>query len=65
MFLRLAAAYSGQPITVGADNVMYDLLKEAYFRGLAVAVAYRDFGPDPQAGINKLVLDRVSLVHTV
>jgi hypothetical protein len=38
-------------------------MKEAYFRNLQVQVGYRDFGPDPQAGINKLVIDRVLLTQ--
>jgi hypothetical protein len=38
-------------------------MKEAYFRKLSVQVAYRDFGPDPQAGINKLCIDRVILTQ--
>lgn len=45
------------PVTAG--NLIYDLIKKAYFRKVQVEVGYRDFGPDPQAGINKLVIDRV------
>jgi hypothetical protein len=48
---------------VTSDNLVYDVLKEAYFRKLSVQVAYRDFGPDPQAGINKLCIDRVILTQ--
>ena len=64
VFLRIADPHTGTPITtVTADNLIYDLLKEAYFRKLNVQVAYRDFGPDPQAGINKLCIDRVVLTQ--
>jgi len=61
-FLRIADAHTGAPLhNVTADNLAYDLLKEAYMRNLNVEVGYRDFGPDPQAGINNLCIDRVSL----
>ena len=64
VFLRIADPHTGAPInSVTTDNVLYDTLKEAYFRKLNVQVAYRDFGPDPQAGINKLCIDRVILTQ--
>jgi hypothetical protein len=63
-FLRIADPHTGAPLaSVTSDNPIYDLLKEAYFRKLKVEVGYRDFGPDPQAGINRLCIDRVSLVQ--
>jgi hypothetical protein len=62
VFLRIADAHTGAPLAgVDADNLVFDLMKEAYFRKLNVEVGYRDFGPDPQSGINKLCIDRVSL----
>jgi hypothetical protein len=64
LFVRIADPHTGAPITsVSADNLLYDVLKDAYFRKLTVQVAYRDFGPDPQAGINKLCIDRVILTQ--
>lgn len=64
LFLRIANPHTGMPIPeVNAGNLIYDLLKEAYLRNLTVEVGYRDFGPDPQSGINKLCIDRVSLVQ--
>jgi hypothetical protein len=64
VFLRIADAHSGSPLSdVTAGNLVYDMMKEAYFRKLSVQVAYRDFGPDPQAGINKLCIDRVILTQ--
>jgi len=64
LMLRIADPHTGAPLSdVTEDNLIYDLLKEAYFRNLMVEVGYRDFGPDPQAGINKLVIDRVSLIQ--
>lgn len=64
VFLRIADAHTGAPISsVTTGNLVYDLLKEAYFRKLNAQVAYRDFGPDPQSGINKLCIDRVILTQ--
>ena len=64
VFLRIADAHTGTTISsVTTDNLVYDLMKEAYFRKLNVQVAYRDFGPDPQSGINKLCIDRVILTQ--
>ncbi|NTW83383.1 MAG: hypothetical protein HGB36_08465 [Chlorobiaceae bacterium] len=63
-FLRIADAHTGLPLNgVSTGNLVFDLMKEAYFRKLTVEIGYRDFGPDPQAGINKLCIDRVSLVQ--
>ena len=64
LFLRIADPHTGAPLgSVSAGNLVYDTMKEAYFRNLQVQVGYRDFGPDPQAGINKLVIDRVILTQ--
>lgn len=64
VFVRIANAHNGAPLSnVNAVNLIYDTMKEAYFRNLQVQVGYRDFGPDPQAGINKLVVDRVILTQ--
>jgi hypothetical protein len=62
VILRIADAHTGMPLDgVTTGNLVYDLMKEAYFRKLTVAVGYRDFGLDPQSGINKLCIDRISL----
>lgn len=62
VILRIADPHTGVPLTaVTTGNLVYDLMKQAYFQKLQVEVGYRDFGPDPQAGINKLVIDRVIL----
>jgi hypothetical protein len=64
VILRIADAHTGAPMSsVTAYNLVYDLMKEAYFRKLNVQVAYRDFGLDPQSGINKLCIDRVILTQ--
>ena len=63
VILRIGDAHTGAPIVMTSDNPVYDLLKEAYFRKLTVEVGYRDFGPDPQSGINNLCIDRVSLTQ--
>ena len=62
--VRIADPHTGAPLTdVNSDNLIYDTMKEAYFRNLQVEVGYRDFGPDPQSGINKLCIDRVILTQ--
>jgi hypothetical protein len=65
VFLRIADAHTGASMSsVDAGNLIYDLMKEAYLRKLNIEVGYRDFGYDPQSGINNLVIDRVSLTGT-
>ena len=64
VMVRIANAHTGAPLNgVTTGNLVYDTMKEAYFRQLPVQVGYRDFGPDPQAGINNLAIDRVILVQ--
>jgi hypothetical protein len=64
VIVRIGDARTGASLSgVTAANLIYDTMKEVYFRKLTVQVAYRDFGPDPQAGINKLVIDRVVLTQ--
>lgn len=64
VILRIADPHTGHPLSgVTASNLEYDMMKEAYFRKLQVEVGYRDFGPDPQAGINNLSIDRVILTQ--
>jgi hypothetical protein len=64
IILRIANAHTGLPLAdVAADNVLYDAMKEAYFRDLTIQVGFRDFGPDPQSGIKNLCIDRISLTR--
>jgi hypothetical protein len=64
VFVRIANPHTGAPISsVTADNLLYDVMKDAYFRKLNVQVGYRDFGPDPQSGIDNNVIDRVILTQ--
>jgi hypothetical protein len=64
VILRIADPHTSAPLSaVTSDNLEYDVMKEAYFRNLTVEVGYRDFGPDPQSGINKLCIDRVRLTQ--
>jgi len=64
VILRIADPHTGAPLAgVASFNLVFDLMKQAYFGKLQVEVGYRDFGPDPQAGINKLVIDRVILTQ--
>ena len=64
VFVRIADPHTGAPISsVTTGSLVYDLMKEAYFRNLNVGVGYRDFGPYPQSGINNLCIDRVMLTQ--
>ncbi len=64
VILLIADPHTGAPLHgIDAENLVYDTMKEAYFRNLQVQVGYRDFGFDPQAGIEKLVIDRVILTQ--
>ena len=60
-FVRFCDPETGAQAAVTASSPDYDLLKEAYFRGLRIQVGVRGFGYDPQAGAQKNCLDRVSL----
>jgi len=42
---------------------MYSLLEKAFFQKESVYMGIRDFGFDPQAGIERIILDRVSVNH--
>ena len=58
-FVRFCNPANGAPVALTGDNVLYELLMKAYDKGKSVQVGYYDFGPDPQAGINKNCIDRV------
>src|SRR5436305_5094641 len=60
-FVRLCDPYTGAPAPVTASSPDYDLLKEAYLRDLRIEVGVRNFGYDPQAGVQRNCVDRVSL----
>lgn len=65
ILLRLANSNTGTPISgVTSNNPIFNLMTEAFLRKLNLEVGYRDFGPDPQSGINNLCIDRVSLTST-
>ena len=60
LILRIADAHTGVSMSsVDTSNLIYDLMKEAYLRKLGIQVGYRDFGYDPQSGINNLVIEIV------
>jgi hypothetical protein len=60
-FVRFCDPETGAQGAMTASSLDYDLLKEAYFRGLRIQVGVRGFGYDSQAGAQKNCLDRVSL----
>ena len=48
---------------VVSDNPLYTLMKEACLDKLDLQIGYRDLGPHPESGTDKLAIDRVSLVE--
>jgi hypothetical protein len=61
--LRFGDPHTGDPIQITADNPAYALLLEAFFRDHPLQVGVRDFGYDPQSGIEKIVIDRISVTR--
>lgn len=62
-FVRFGDAYSGKVGALSANYPMYALIQQAFFLNQKVEIGVRDFGPDPQSGIQKLIIDRVSVVR--
>ncbi len=60
---RFGDPYTGQSMILTADNPMYALIQQAYFQNQSVELGVRDFGFDPQAGVEKIIIDRVSVHH--
>jgi hypothetical protein len=59
--IRLCDPATGAVSPVKADDPLYDVLRESFFRGRKVQAGVRDFGHDPQSGSPKICVDRVSL----
>ena len=60
---RFGDPYTGKCDVLTAYNPMYSLIEKAFFQNLNVELGVRDFGFDPQAGIEKIIIDRVSVQH--
>ena len=58
---RFGDPYTGKSHTLNADNPMYSLIEKAFFHDQSVELGVRDFGFDPQAGIERIIIDRVSV----
>src|SRR4051794_38929341 len=61
--VRFGDPYTGKSDKLSADNPMYSLMEKAFLQNLTVEIAVRDFGFDPQAGIERIIIDRVSICH--
>ena len=46
-----------------ADNPAFALIKDAFFAKRSVYLGVRDFGYDSQAGIERIIIERVSVYH--
>lgn len=60
---RFGDPYTGKSELMTADNPMYALIQQAYFNKENVELGVRNFGFDPQAGIDKIIIDRVTVHH--
>jgi hypothetical protein len=60
---RFGDPYTGVSRAITADNPMYSLIQQAYFHNQVVYMGVRDFGYDPQAGIERIIIDRVYVYH--
>ncbi|MBZ5668030.1 MAG: hypothetical protein LAO30_26030 [Acidobacteriia bacterium] len=63
VFARFGDPYTGHSDVLTADNPMYALIQQAYFQNQSVELGVRDFGFDAQAGIERIIIDRVTLHH--
>jgi hypothetical protein len=63
VFARFADPYTGKSEVLSMDNPMYALVQEAYFQNQTVELGVRDFGFDHQAGIERIIIDRVTVHH--
>jgi len=63
VIVRFGDPYTGTCGAMTADNPMYSLMEKAFFAGMTVEIGYRDFGNDPQAGIEKYIIDRVYVLQ--
>jgi hypothetical protein len=59
--VQLCDPDTGAVAPVKADDPLYDVLRESFFRGGKMQVGVRDFGHDQQSGGEKICADRVSL----
>ncbi len=60
---RFGDPYTGKTEHITADNPMYSLIERAFFNKESVNLGVRDFGYDKQAGIEKIIIDRVCVYH--
>lgn len=61
--VRFGDPYTGQCDALTANNTMYSLMEKAFLANMTVEIGYRDWGKDPQAGMEKLIIDRVIVYH--
>jgi len=58
---RFGDPYTGQCEALSALDPMYALLQEAYFHNQEVELGVRNFGFDAQAGVEKIIIDRIGV----
>lgn len=60
---RFGDPYTGKSEPLSACDPMFSLIEKAFFAKEDVSLGVRDFGHDPQSGIDKIIIDRVSVYH--
>jgi hypothetical protein len=60
---RFGDPYTGKSTTLSTNNPMYSLIEKAFFHNQSISLGVRDFGFDPQSGIERIIIDRVSVSH--
>ena len=58
---RFGDPYTGKSTSIEANNIMYSLIEKAFFHKENISLGVRDFGFDPQSGIERIIIDRVSI----
>ncbi len=61
--VRFCNPANGKDYAVTTGNIHYDMLKASFLNNQKVQVGVQNFGKDPQAGTDKLCIDRVILTH--
>jgi len=60
---RFGDPYTGKSDILTTGDPMYSLIEKAFFANYNVELGVRDFGFDPQAGVERIIIDRVSVYH--
>jgi hypothetical protein len=63
VMVRFGDPYTGTSDVLSGCDATYQLVQQAFFNKQSVQVGFRDWGYDPQAGIERMIIDRVIVNH--